>query len=107
MIDFSRIKMPKFVFKLEQKGLFKALGLHHARIALIPLVLGLVCSYFGYEVLGGFIASWGAWWYACREYGGQTYPPKEFEIMDFVSPAIVSLSYFPIYLSCWINLLNQ
>lgn len=88
--------MTKFVFKLEQKGLFKALGLHHACIALIPLGLGLVCAYFGFEVLGAVIASWGLWWYASREYGNGPYPPKEFELMDLVSPAIVSLSYFPI-----------
>lgn len=93
MIDFSRIKLPKFIFKLEQKGLFKALGLHHASVALIPALVGLVFTYFGYTVLGAFITSWGFWWYASREYGNGPYPPKEFEIMDFVSPAIVSVSF--------------
>lgn len=92
MIDFSRIKLPKFVFKLEQKGLFKALGLHHASVSLIPAVLGLLFTYFGYTVFGALISSGGFWWYASREYGNGPYPPKEFEVMDFVSPSIVSVA---------------
>lgn len=84
--------MTKFVFKLEQKGWFKALGLHHARIALIPAVVGLLFTYFGFTVLGAFISSGGFWWYASREYGNGPKPPKEFEVMDFVSPAVVSVS---------------
>lgn len=87
------IKLPKFIIKWD-KGWFAALGLHHARVALIPLSVGLLFTYFGMEMIGTFIASWGAWWYASREYGNGPYPPETFEVMDFVSPFIVSTSFF-------------
>lgn len=85
--------MTKLVFMALYKGWFMGLGLHHACLALVPLGIGLVCAYFDHNVLGAFIASGGFWWYASREYGNGPYPPKKFEVMDFVSPAIVSSAY--------------
>lgn len=96
MIDFSRIKMPKLVFKLEQKGYFKALGLHHGSISLILLGISLLVAWLGSPILGAFIVSIPFGWYGSREYGNGPYPPKTFEFMDFVSPAIVSIAYFPL-----------
>jgi len=87
MIDFSRIKLPKFVFKLEQKGLLKALGLHHASVMAAWVAS---CHFMGIGYVGALT---GIGWYGCREYGNGPYPPKEFEILDFVSPLIVGLGY--------------
>lgn len=94
MIVWSRIKMPILVVMPTYKGWFKGLGLHHASLALIPLSIALLCAYLGKPELGAFITAMGMWHYASREYGNGPYPPKSFEVMDFVSPAIISLSYF-------------
>lgn len=83
--------MTKFVFKLEQKGWFNALGLHHASIALIPASFGLLLSYFGYSQVGSFIASGGLWYYLGREYKEHELRRGGFEIMDFTSPAVTSI----------------
>ena len=92
--DTQMIKLPKFIFKLDQKGWFRGLGLHHASIALIPLSAGLLLAHFDMETLGAFITAWGSWWYASKEWGGQVALPKTFEVMDFVSPFIVAISFF-------------
>lgn len=87
MIDFSKMKMPKLIVKMEQKGWFKGAGLHHASIVAFGILLG---HYIG---IGNFMAAFGVGWYACKEYGPKIYPPKTFEIMDFVSPFMVAFIY--------------
>lgn len=32
-------------------------------------------------------------WYASREYGNGPKPPATFEILDFLSPAVISVGY--------------
>ena len=87
MIEWSRIKMPELIVKIDKKGWFKGCGLHHAAIVALVILLG---HYVGF---GEFMAAFGVGWYGCKEYGGQIYPPKVFEVMDFVAPAMVSLIY--------------
>lgn len=85
--------MTKFVFKLEQKGLFQALGLHHASVALSGIVLGRLVGAVLHIPAGDFMAVFAIGWYANREYGNGPYPPKEFEYMDLISPALVAIGY--------------
>lgn len=87
MINYKKIKMPVLTVKIEQKGWFKGLGLHHALIVAFGILLGY---YIG---IGDFMAAFGVGWYACKEYGQQIYPPKTFEVMDFVSPFMVAFIY--------------
>jgi ABC-type antimicrobial peptide transport system permease subunit len=77
----------KIIFKKE-KGWLKALGLHHAAITLIVLSIG---HFIG---IGDFLAAFAIGWYGCKEMSGQVFPlPQYFEIMDFISPALVSIIY--------------
>ena len=87
MIDLKRIKMPKLIVNMDQKGWFKGAGLHHASVVAFGILLG---HYIG---LGDFMAAFGVGFYACKEYGSQISPPKIFEVMDFVSPGMVALIY--------------
>jgi len=89
-IDFKRIKFPKLIVKIDQKGWFKGLGLHHASIVAFGILLGSLLG------IGGFMAAFGAGFYACKEYGPQIYPRAYFEIMDFASPLIVAIIYLAI-----------
>jgi hypothetical protein len=86
-IDKSRMKMPKWVFWQPYKSLFKQLGLHHASITLVITALGHLIG------LGTVFSAVMVGWYGSREYGAGTYPPKSFEVMDFISPLIVALIY--------------
>jgi hypothetical protein len=86
-INFSKIKLPKFIIKIDKKGWFKGLGLHHASITVGWILL---FSLFG---IGWFGCGWAMGWYGCKEYGSQIYPPKVFELMDFLSPLIVVIIY--------------
>lgn len=86
------IKIMKIIFMPPYKSWFKGLGLHHASIALIPCAVGYCLAFMGYVAAGVFVCAGGLWWYASREWGWGVYPPKTFEIMDFVSPAGVSLA---------------
>jgi len=88
--------MVKFIFKIREKGWLAGLGLHHALVALIPLAVGLLVSYLGQREIGAFIASGGLWFYLGREYKEHELRRGGFELLDFVSPAIVALSYLPI-----------
>jgi hypothetical protein len=77
----------KIVIK-KDKGWFKALGLHHAAITAIFI---LITHLFGFGDYGAAIM---IGWYARHEYGYGPKPPKVFEILDFLSPVIVSGFYF-------------
>lgn len=79
--------MTKIIFMPAYKNWFKGLGLHHASVV---AALTLACHFIGIGSLG---AAFGMGWYASREWGLDIYPPRTFEIMDFVSPAIVSITY--------------
>jgi len=80
------------------------LGLHHASITIgfilafglifkiIGLIFGLIS--FSFWIGGQVGAVWGAGWYCSREYGNGPYPPRSFELMDFVSPLIVCILFF-------------
>lgn len=89
--------MIKFIFNPDQKGWFKALGLHHAGVALITVAVGLLCLHFDMFVLGAFISAFGGWFYAGREWKEKELRRNGFEIMDFVSPFVVSLIYLGVY----------
>lgn len=86
-IDWSKMRMPKLLFWQPYKNLFKKLGLHHASV-----VAGFTAlfSIFGF---GEYAAFFWTGWYASREWGWDIYPPKVFEVMDFLSPAIVCAAY--------------
>ena len=86
-IDKSRMKMPKWVFWQPYKSTFKKLGLHHASITLVITAIGHLIG------LGTVFSAVMVGWYGSREYGAGTYPPKSFEVMDFVSPLAVALIY--------------
>jgi hypothetical protein len=86
-IDKSRMKMPKWVFWQPYKSTFKKLGLHHASITLVITMLGHLIG------LGHIFSAVMVGWYGSREYGAGTYPPKSFEVMDFVAPLMVALIY--------------
>lgn len=77
----------KIVIKWKEKGWFAALGLHHG---LLTAACIFIFSLFG---VGWFGAVFAIGWYAQREYGNGPYPPKTFEIMDFMSPLIIGLVY--------------
>lgn len=81
----------KFIIKWEQKGRFKALGLHHAAVAALFIYIS---HEFGF---GDYGAAAIIGWYARHEYGHGPKPPKVFEILDFVSPVIVSGLYFYLF----------
>ena len=86
-IDWSRIKMPQLVFWQPYKSLFKQLGLHHASITAVVILIGSLVG------AGSVMSAVMVGWYGSREYGGGTYPPNSFEVMDFASPLIVALIY--------------
>ncbi len=86
-IDKSRMKMPKWVFWQPYKSTFKKLGLHHASITAFVIALGHLIG------LGHIFSAVMVGWYGSREYGAGTYPPKSFEVMDFVAPLMVALIY--------------
>lgn len=69
------------------KSWFEGLGLHHAGIT---AGLIAVCHYIGIGPVG---AAFALGWYGQREWGLQLGFPKTFDIMDFASPAIVSILY--------------
>ena len=81
--------MTKFIFKQEEKGWFKALGLHHASLTFLLIAAGNFIS----AGTGVFFAIFSIGWYASREYGTGPYPPVFFEYMDFISPSIVAVLY--------------
>jgi hypothetical protein len=87
-IDKSRMKMPKWVFWQPYKSTFKKLGLHHASITLVITAIGHLIG------LGTVFSAVMVGWYGSREWGGgNAYPPKSFEVMDFASPLAVALIY--------------
>ena len=87
-IDKSRMKMPKWVFWQPYKSTFKKLGLHHASITLVITAIGHLIG------LGTVFSAVMVGWYGSREWGGgNAYPPKSFEVMDFISPLAVALIY--------------
>ena len=78
----------KMIFQPDKKGWFKALGLHHAALAFILIGVGHLVS-LGYEASIFALA-----WYGAREYKElELRRYTAFEIMDFVSPTIVAVSY--------------
>ena len=79
--------MTKLIFMPSHKGWFKGLGLHHASLTIILIAALHTIG------LGWFGSTFAVGWYGSREYGSQLGLPKTFEIMDFVSPAIVSFMY--------------
>tara|TARA_R110000787_G_scaffold168536_2_gene281357 strand:+ start:38 stop:322 length:285 start_codon:yes stop_codon:yes gene_type:complete len=87
LIDKSRIKMPKWVFWQPYKSTFEKLGLHHACVTFVITALGHMIG------LGTVFSAVMVGWYGSREWGGGTYPPKSFEVMDFAAPLIVALVY--------------
>lgn len=86
-IDFSQIKMPRLIFMPSYKGWLKGLGLHHATVTSLWILLWHLIGF------GHIGALTGVGWYAQREYGRGPYPPKVFEVMDFMSPLITSTLY--------------
>lgn len=86
--------MVKLIFKLEQKGLFKALGLHHASVTFAAITMG----YFIDPKVGAYMAVFMTGGYGFREYGNGPKLPETFEYMDFLSPAIVSTAYLIAFL---------
>ena len=74
-------------FMPAHKNWFQGFGLHHATITALGILLG---HYIG---AGPFMAIFGMGWYGNREYGNGPYPPKTFEIMDFISPTFISAIY--------------
>ena len=86
-IDKSRMKMPKWVFWQPYKSTFKKLGLHHASITAVVILIGSLVG------AGSVMSAVMVGWYGSREYGGGTYPPNSFEVTDFASPLIVALIY--------------
>lgn len=88
------IRLPLFIFKLEQKGWFKALGLHHASVTLAAIIIGHLIN----PILGIAMALFLPGMYFGREYKEfETRHDNGFEIMDFVSPLIVGLIYVGIH----------
>tara|TARA_R110001632_G_scaffold2618_4_gene11562 strand:- start:1547 stop:1822 length:276 start_codon:yes stop_codon:yes gene_type:complete len=87
MFDFDKMKMPKWLFMQPKKSLFKQLGLHHACITAGFILL------FSFIGLGTPASIFWVGWYASREWGWDIYPPKNFEVMDFISPLAVALIY--------------
>lgn len=86
--------MTKFVFKLEQKGWLKALGLHHALLTFAAIAIG----FFIHPHVGAYLAVFMTGGYGFREYGNGPWPPETFEYMDFLSPLIVSTAYLIAFL---------
>lgn len=76
----------RIVVKIKEKGWFEGLGLHHALIAVGIIAVGHFLS-FG-EVACG-IAIGGFFFREEKEYE----LAKRFEILDFLSPAIVAGIY--------------
>ena len=78
----------KMIFQPEKKGWLKSLGLHHAALAFILIGAGHLVA-LGYEA-----AIFALAWYGAREYKELEHRRyTAFEIMDFVSPLIVAVSY--------------
>jgi len=69
------------------KGWFAALGLHHG---LLTVWLISIFSLFGVGYAGAYLA---IGWYARNEWGGRLKPPEQFEILDFITPLMVSMLY--------------
>ena len=83
----DRIKTMKIVFKKPNANWFHGLGLHHASIVLFVVGLG---HFIG---MGHFMAIFAIGWYASREWGWDIYPPRTLEVLDFISPAVISIIY--------------
>lgn len=77
----------KFIFKWD-KGWFQALGLHHVIVSVVLICVGHKLG-IGSETAGVALG-----WYASREWGLSSYPPRTFEFMDFISPALICISYW-------------
>lgn len=86
--------MTRFIFKPEQKGWFRALGLHHAFVTLLAIAIGHLIHPYS----GAYIAAFMTGWYLQREWGGGILPGLEFEYMDFISPALLSTAYLIVFL---------
>lgn len=80
------IKKPWIVIKW-QKGWFAALGLHHGLLTALCIA---IFSLFG---IGWYGAAFATGWYGLKEWGPGIYPPTQFEILDFLTPLLVSLAY--------------
>jgi len=85
--------MTKIVFKLDQKGWLKALGLHHALVVFLITAVG----HFIHLYVGAYLTVLMTGWYLQREWGGGVLPGPVFEVMDFVGPALVSTAYLVAY----------
>ena len=81
------IKFWRFVIKWDQKGWFRALGLHHACVTMIVIFIG---HHLGVGRDAGAIM---VGWYLQREWGPNIKPRTPFEILDFVLPLIAWLTY--------------
>lgn len=84
-----------FIIKWDQKGWFKALGLHHGLLAIgviflfhLPGLVNIASIGFG-EYGAGLVAGW----YLQREWGNGILPRKPFEILDFATPFVVGIIY--------------
>ncbi len=82
------------VFKLDQKGWFKALGLHHTFVTLLAISTG----HFIHSHVGAYLAVLMTGWYLQREWGSGLLPGPTFEYMDFISPALLSTAYLIAFL---------
>lgn len=86
--------MTRLVFKLDQKGWLKALGLHHAFVNLLAIATG----HFIHPHVGAYMAVLMTGWYLQREWGGAVLPGSTFEYMDFITPALLSTGYLIAFL---------
>lgn len=85
--------MINIIFQPDKKGWLKALGLHHALIAASFIFINHFLTFGDYAAVAAFS------WYASKEYKEYTYRgSNRFEIMDFLSPALVAINYL-----YWIN----
>lgn len=81
----------KLIIKIQDKGWFRGLGLHHT---IAPILSITICHFFITPYLAAFFAIWWMGWYGRHEWGwGIFTPPKLFEIMDFLSPALIGVAY--------------
>jgi hypothetical protein len=84
----------KFIIAWDEKGFLKGAGLHHAALAVILIGLGHIVG-LGYEA-----AIFALAWFGAREYKEFEFRKSSaFEVMDFLSPAVVCAAYL-----VWISL---
>lgn len=76
----------KFIIAWDEKGWFKALGLHHAAMS-----IGII-AIFHFLGLGDFGAGVALGGYLFRELKENELRDR-IEIMDFLSPALISVFY--------------